>query len=117
MSRWLIRILFVLAVGGVIGSAVWNNIATNRLIEQATSGAGAQQVAALSALAQRDDFFDLIQSRKLPARLRVADGVEAINNADGVKIALAMLRGNRSAGALRREERDRTAHAAAHERG
>lgn len=92
MSRWLIRILFVLAVGGVIGSAVWNNIATNRLIEQATGSTGAQQVAALSALAQRDDFFDLIQSRKLPARLRVADGVEAMNNADGVKIALAMLR-------------------------
>jgi HEAT repeat protein len=46
----------------------------------------------LATLAQRDDFFDLLQSRKTPARLRVADGVEAMNNADGVKIALAMLR-------------------------
>jgi HEAT repeat protein len=92
MSRWLIRVLFVLAVGSVIGSAVWNNIATNRLIEQATGGNRAQQVAALTALAQRDDFFDLLQSRKMPARLRVAEGVEAMNNADGVKIALAMLR-------------------------
>jgi HEAT repeat protein len=82
----------VLAVGGVIGSAIWNNIATNRLIEQATGENRAQQAAALTALAQRDDFFDLLQSRKTPARLRVADGVEAMNNADGVKIALAMLR-------------------------
>ena len=92
MSRWVIRLLFVLAVGGIIGSAIWNNIATNRLIEQATGENRAQQVAALGALAQRDDFFDLLQSRKTPARLRVADGVEAMNNADGVKIALAMLR-------------------------
>jgi HEAT repeat protein len=92
MSRWLIRVLFVLAVGSVIGSAIWNNIATNRLIEQATGENRAQQVAALGALVQRDDFFDLLQSRKTPARLRVADGVEAMNNADGVKIALAMLR-------------------------
>ncbi|MCS6923075.1 MAG: HEAT repeat domain-containing protein [Fimbriimonadales bacterium] len=92
MSRWLVRLLFVLAVGGVMGSAVWNNIATNRLIEQATGTDRAQQIAALTALAQRDDFFDLLQSRKLPARMRVADGVEAMNNADGVKIALAMLR-------------------------
>jgi len=92
MSRWAIRLLFVLAVGGIIGSAIWNNIATNRLIEQATGENRAQQVAALGALAQRDDFFDLLQSRKTPARLRVADGVEAMNNADGVKIALAMLR-------------------------
>jgi HEAT repeat protein len=92
MSRWLIRVLFVLAVGSVIGSAVWNNIATNRLIEQATGGNRAQQAAALTALAQRDDFFDLLQSRKMPARLRVAEGVEAMNNANGVKVALAMLR-------------------------
>ncbi len=75
-----------------MGSAVWNNIATNRLIEQATGTDRAQQTAALTALAQRDDFFDLLQSRKLPARMRVAQGVEAMNNADGVKIALAMLR-------------------------
>jgi hypothetical protein len=92
MNRWLIRLLFVLAVGGVMGSAVWNNIATNRLIEQATGTDRTQQTAALTALAQRDDFFDLLQSRRLPARLRVAEGVEAMNNADGVKIALAMLR-------------------------
>ncbi|MCS7300114.1 MAG: HEAT repeat domain-containing protein [Fimbriimonadales bacterium] len=92
MSRWLIRLLFALAVGGVMGSALWNNIATNRLIEQATGTDRAQQTAALTSLAQRDDFFDLLQSRKLPARLRVADGVEAMNNPDGVKIALAMLR-------------------------
>ncbi|MCX7925721.1 MAG: HEAT repeat domain-containing protein [Fimbriimonadales bacterium] len=92
MNRWLVRLLFLLAVGGVMGSAVWNNIATNRLIEQATGTERAQQTVALAALAQRDDFFDLLQSRALPARLRVADGVEAMNNADGVKIALAMLR-------------------------
>ncbi|MCS6918432.1 MAG: HEAT repeat domain-containing protein [Fimbriimonadales bacterium] len=92
MNRWLIRLLFALAVGGVMGSALWNNIATNRLIEQATGADRAQQTTALTALAQRDDFFDLIQSRQLPARLRVADGVEAMNNPDGVKIALAMLR-------------------------
>ncbi|GIV07158.1 MAG: hypothetical protein KatS3mg017_0360 [Fimbriimonadales bacterium] len=92
MNRWLIRLLFALAVGGVMGSAVWNNIATNRLIEQATGTNRAQQTVALTALAQRDDFFDLIQSRKLPARLRVAEGVEAMNHPDGVKIALAMLR-------------------------
>jgi hypothetical protein len=48
MSRWAIRLLFVLAVGGVIGSAIWNNIATNRLIEQATGENRAQQVAALA---------------------------------------------------------------------
>lgn len=92
MNRWIIRLLFALAVGGVMGSALWNNIATNRLIEQATGENHAQQIAALTALAQRDDFFDLIQSRKLPARMRVADGVEALNNPDGVKIALEMLR-------------------------
>ncbi|GIV06494.1 MAG: hypothetical protein KatS3mg016_2069 [Fimbriimonadales bacterium] len=92
MNRWLIRLLFVLAVGGVMGSAVWNNIATNRLIEHATGTNRAQQTAALTALAQREDFFDLLQSRSLPARLRVASGVEVMNNADGVKIALAMLR-------------------------
>lgn len=92
MNRWLIRLLFVLAVGGVMGSAVWNNIATNRLIEQATGTNRVQQTAALTALAQREDFFDLLQSRPLSARLRVAVGVEAMNNADGVKIALAMLR-------------------------
>ncbi len=92
MNRWLVRLVFLLAVGGVMGSALWNNIATNRLIEQATGTDRAQQTAALAALAQRDDFFDLLQSRKLPARMRVADGVEAMNNADGVKIALAMLR-------------------------
>lgn len=92
MNRWFIRLLFLVAVGGVMGSAVWNNIATNRLIEQATGTDRAQQTAALATLAQRDDFFDLLQSRKLPARMRVADGVEAMNNADGVKIALAMLR-------------------------
>lgn len=40
-----------------MGSAIWNNIATNRLIEQATGENRAQQVAALTALAQRDDFF------------------------------------------------------------
>ncbi|MFN4032928.1 MAG: HEAT repeat domain-containing protein [Fimbriimonadales bacterium] len=92
MNRWLIRLLFALAVGGVMGSALWNNIATNRLIERATGENRAQQTVALAALAQRDDFFDLIQSRRLPARMRVADGVEAMNNPDGVKIALAMLR-------------------------
>ncbi|MCS7273717.1 MAG: HEAT repeat domain-containing protein [Fimbriimonadales bacterium] len=92
MARWLARVLFVAVVGGIIGSAIWNNIATNRLIEQATGTDRAAQVAALSKLAQRDDFFDLLQSRKLPARMRVAEGVEAMNNADGVKIALEMLR-------------------------
>jgi len=92
MSGWWFRLFFALAVVGVIGSAVWNNIATNRLIEQSTTGSRAQQVVALTALAQRDDFFDLLQSRKWRARMQVAEGVEAMNNADGVKIALAMLR-------------------------
>lgn len=92
MTRWLVRLLFLAAVGGIMGSAVWNNIATNRLIEQATGTDRTAQVRALATLVQRDDFFDLLQSRKLPARLRVADGVEAMNNPDGVKIALAMLR-------------------------
>ncbi|MDW8106717.1 MAG: HEAT repeat domain-containing protein [Armatimonadota bacterium] len=92
MTRWLVRVLFVAVVGGIIGSAIWNNIATNRLIEHATGTDRTAQIDALSKLVQRDDFFDLLQSRKLPARLRVADGVEAMNNADGVKIALEMLR-------------------------
>ncbi|MCL6533745.1 MAG: HEAT repeat domain-containing protein [Armatimonadetes bacterium] len=92
MKVWLFRLLFGAAVLGVIGSAVWNNIATNRLIEQATGTDPAAQVQALQQMAQRDDFFDLIQSRRTPARLRVAEGVERLNSPDAVKIALAMLR-------------------------
>lgn len=92
MKIWLFRALFAVAVLGVIGSAVWNNIVTNRLIEQATGTDIRVQVQALAQMAQRDDFFDLIQSRRTPARLRVAEGVERLNTPDAVKIALAMLR-------------------------
>ncbi len=92
MNRWIVRLLFVAVVAGVMGSAIWNNIATNRLIEQATGTDAEKQVVALKQIAQRDDFYDLIQSRRPPIRLRVADGVERMNDADGVKIALAMLR-------------------------
>lgn len=92
MKIWLARIIFAVAVLGVIGSAVWNNIATNRLIEQATGTDPSAQVLALQQMAQRDDFFDLIQSRHTAARLRVAEGVERLNSPDAVKIALAMLR-------------------------
>ncbi len=92
MNRWIVRLLFVAVVAGVMGSAIWNNIATNRLIEQATGTNPEEQRRALKQIATRDDFYDLIQSRKPPARLRVAEGVERLNDPDGVKIALAMLR-------------------------
>ncbi len=86
------RLVFGLAVAGVMGSALWNNIATNRLIEQATGTDINQQITALRQMAQRDDFYDLLQSRKPPARLRVANAVEQWNEPDAVKVALAMLR-------------------------
>ncbi|MFQ3610051.1 MAG: HEAT repeat domain-containing protein [Fimbriimonadales bacterium] len=92
MNRWMVRLLFVAVVAGVMGSAIWNNIATNRLIEQATGTDPNRQVSALKQIATRDDFYDLLQSRRPPARLRVAEGVERMNDPDGVKIALAMLR-------------------------
>lgn len=76
----------------VVGAAIWSNIATNRLLDDATSGVPERQKAALMRLAQREDYFDLIQSRKPPARLRVAEGVERLGNATAVKIGLAMLK-------------------------
>jgi len=92
MSQWIVRILFGAAVAFIIGSAIWNNIVTNRLIEEATGRDLAAQRRALTLLSEREDFFDLIQSRRPPRRLRVALGVESLNNAVGVKVALAMLR-------------------------
>ncbi len=92
MSQWIVRLVFILVVAGVMGSALWNNIATNRLIEQATGTNPKQQIPALRQMAQRDDFYDLIQSRKPPARLRVAIAIEQWNEPDAVKVALAMLR-------------------------
>jgi HEAT repeat protein len=92
MSQWIVRILFGAAVAFIIGSAIWNNIVTNRLIEQATGRDLEAQKRALTLLSQREDFFDLIQSRRPPRRLQVAVGVESLNNAVGVKVALAMLR-------------------------
>ncbi len=92
MSQWIVRILFGAAVAFIIGSAIWNNIVTNRLIEEATGRDLAAQRRALTLLSEREDFFDLIQSRRPPRRLRVALGAESLNNAVGVKVALAMLR-------------------------
>lgn len=92
MSQWIARILFGAAVAFIIGSAIWNNIVTNRLIEEATGRDLEAQKRALTLLSEREDFFDLIQSRRPPRRLRVAIGAESLNNAIGVKVALAMLR-------------------------
>ncbi|MEN3002126.1 MAG: HEAT repeat domain-containing protein [Armatimonadota bacterium] len=92
MSQWIARILFGAVVAFIIGSAIWNNIVTNRLIEEATGRDLEKQKRALTLLSEREDFFDLIQSRRPPRRLRVALGAESLNNAVGVKVALAMLR-------------------------
>ncbi len=92
MSQWIARVLFGAVVAFVIGSAIWNNIVTNRLIEEATGRDIERQTRALTLLSEREDFFDLIQSRRPPRRLRVAIGVERMNNPVGVKVALAMLR-------------------------
>ncbi len=92
MSQWIARILFGAVVAFIIGSAIWNNIVTNRLIEEATGRDLEAQKRALTLLSEREDFFDLIQSRRPPRRLRVAVGAESLNNPVGVKVALAMLR-------------------------
>lgn len=69
-----------------------NNINTNRLLDDAVSGEPSRQTRSLTLLAEREDFFDLLQSRETPQRIKIAQGVESLDNAVGVKVGLAMLR-------------------------
>lgn len=92
MQRWMGWAIFLLVVTFVIGSAILNNINTNRLLDDAVSGEASRQTSSLTSLAEREDFFDLLQSRETPQRMKIAKGVESLNNAVGVKVGLAMLR-------------------------
>jgi HEAT repeat protein len=92
MQRWMGWGIFLLVVAFVIGSAIMNNINTNRLLDDAVSGEPSRQKSSLTSLAEREDFFDLLQSRETPQRLKIAQGVESLDNAAGVKVGLAMLR-------------------------
>lgn len=92
MQRWMGWAIFLLVVAFVIGSAILNNIKTNHLLDDAVSGEPSRQRRSLTLLAEREDFFDLLQSRETPQRIKLAEGVESLNNAVGVKVGLAMLR-------------------------
>ncbi|MCW5933901.1 MAG: HEAT repeat domain-containing protein [Fimbriimonadia bacterium] len=85
-------ILLLVVASLIIGSAINNNMSTNRLLANATSRQTETQKNALTTLSEREDFFDLLQSRPTDERLRIAEGVEQLNNPVGIKVGLAMLR-------------------------